>query len=298
MEPVLTLIANPATADLTADLSGAAARALEAAGAVPAETDWLAAGIACDIPFEAPVTDGLREAVRRALDGAPVDLAIQPRTGRRKALLVADMDSTIVTGETLDDLADAVGLRERIAPITARTMAGELDFAQSLRARVAMLAGLPLAALGEARAAVELTPGARTLVQTMKAHGAYTALVSGGFTHFTGHVRERCGFDEDRANRFELRDGQLSGAVVEPILDRDAKLQTLERLCHEKGLPPSAACSVGDGANDIAMLQAAGLGVAFRGKPAARAATAFRVDHGDLTALLYLQGYRGSDFVA
>ena len=262
MEQVLTLIANPARADLTPGLAEAASLALSDQGAAPGEVDWLAPGIACDIPFEAAGSEALRDVVRHALDGAPVDLAVQPRKGRRKALLIADMDSTIVTSETLDDLADAMGLRDRIAPITARTMAGELDFAQSLRERVAMLAGLPLAALEAARATVELTPGARALAQTMKAGGAYTALVSGGFTHFTGDVRARCGFDEDQANRFELRDGQLSGAVVEPILDRDAKLKTLRRLCGEKALAPEAACTVGDGANDIAMLQAAGLGVA------------------------------------
>ena len=297
MEQVLTLIANPVTADLTPDLVESAASTLSTQSATPGLPDWLAPGIACDVPFDAPGPGDLGEAVRQALGGAPVDLAIQPRAGRRKALLVADMDSTIVSSETLDDLADAVGLRDRIAPITARTMAGELDFAQSLRERVAMLAGLPLAALEAARAAVELTPGARTLVQTMKAQGAYTALVSGGFTHFTADVRQRCGFDEDQANRFELCDGELSGAVVAPILDRDAKLQTLRRLCVEKAVAPTAACTVGDGANDIDMLQAAGLGVAYHGKPAARAATPFRIDHGDLTALLHLQGYRRRDFV-
>jgi phosphoserine phosphatase len=297
MSLVLTLIADPAKAELSADLAAAAREALVASGADCTEIDWLAPGVACDIPFAAAEAAVAEAAVRERLAGAPLDLAVQPREGRRKRLLIADMDSTIVTAETLDELADAAGLRERIAAITARSMAGELDFAQSLRERVAMLAGLPVAALDQALARLALTPGARTLVQTMKAQGAYSALVSGGFTQFTAVARQRCGFDEDRANRLALADGRLSGKVVEPILDRDAKLTALQSLCSERAIAPEAACTVGDGANDIPMLQAAGLGVAFRGKPVVRRAARFRIDHGDLTALLYLQGYRREAFV-
>ncbi|MGF1610440.1 MAG: phosphoserine phosphatase SerB, partial [Kiloniellales bacterium] len=256
-----------------------------------------AEGVACDIAFDGADPVAAEAAVRERLTEAPLDIAVQPHAGRQKRLLLADMDSTIITGETLDELAAAAGLRERIAAITARTMAGELDFAQSLRERVAMLAGLPVAALEQALGRMALTPGARTLVQTMKAHGAYTALVSGGFTQFTSVARQRCGFDEDRANQLALAHGSLSGKVEEPILDRDAKLSTLRGLCAERSIAPEAACTVGDGANDIPMLQAAGLGVAFRGKPLVRQAARFRVDHGDLTALLYLQGYRRDRFV-
>jgi phosphoserine phosphatase len=297
MDFVLTLIADPAKADLGAEHAAAASDALAGCGARCGDIDWLAPGIACDVAFAAAGPSLAEAAVRERLTAAAVDVAVQPREGRRKRLLLADMDSTIVTGETLDELAAAAGLRERVAAITARSMAGELDFAQSLRERVAMLAGLPVAALDQALARMALTPGARTLVQTMKAHGAYTALVSGGFTQFTSVARQRCGFDEDRANRLALANGVLAGRVVEPILDRDAKLTALRGLCAERAIAPEAACTVGDGANDIPMLQAAGLGVAFRGKPLVRQAARFRIDHGDLTALLYLQGYRRDDLV-
>lgn len=295
---VLTLIGNPAARPLRDDMVASAAGALAEAGAKCEAADWLAPGIACDLAFDGIDAKAAEAAATDRFSGAPLDLAVQVRDGRRKALLVADMDATIVTTESLDDLAEHAGLRDKIAPITARAMAGELDFAEALRARVAMLAGLPAAALEETLAHLELSPGARTLVQTMKAGGAYTALVSGGFTDFTARVRERCGFDEDQANRLVLVDGRLSGRVVEPVLGRDAKLRLLLDLCDRHGLSTSQACSVGDGANDADMLGAAGLGVAYHGKPPARAATRFRVDHGDLTALLYLQGYRQSEFAA
>jgi len=298
MDSVLTLIADPAAAGLDDALLAAAVEALAEAGARPAPANWLAPGVACDLAFAGGAPDRAEAAVRARLAEAPLDLAVQPAAGRRKALLVADMDSTIVTSETLDELAACAGLKERIAAITARSMAGEVDFVESLRERVAMLKGLPVEALAQVGARTELTPGARTLVRTMKAQGAYTVLVSGGFTAITGSVREACGFDEDLANRLELRDGRLSGKVAEPILDRGAKLAALRRLLAERGLEAAAACAVGDGANDIPMLQAAGLGVAYRGKPAVRAAVRFRVDHGDLTALLYLQGYRADEFTA
>lgn len=298
MTHVLTLVAAPATAPLTADLIALAEDGLRAAGAAPRGREWLAAETACDIAFTGVLTQSLDAALADRLSDQPLDLAMQPATGRRKGLLIADMDSTIVTAETLDELAAKAGFGTEVSAITARAMAGELDFAGALRERVAMLAGLPLQFLDETRDEITLTSGARALVQTMKQHGAVTALVSGGFTHFTDWVRSACGFDRAHANRLAVADGHLAGSVIEPILDRHSKLRTLQALCAENSLPLEAACAVGDGANDLDMLAAAGLGVAFHGKPKVRAAAPFRVDHTDLTALLYFQGYRRQDIAS
>jgi phosphoserine phosphatase len=214
------------------------------------------------------------------------------KRGRRKGLLVADMDSTIVVGETLDELADFAGLKDQIAAITRASMNGEIDFAEALRARVAMLKGLNLDALHRTWARVHLTPGAQELVRTMARHNATTALVSGGFTWFTGRVAERLGFDVHRANTL-LDDGAaLTGEVGEPIVDRDAKLATLRELAAQRNLRMAATLAVGDGANDLAMLREAGLGVAFHAKPIVAAEARARVDHADLRALLFAQGYR------
>jgi len=235
--------------------------------------------------------------LRAALDGAPIDAIVTPAEHRRKRLLIADMDSTIITSETLDELADFAGLKDRIAAITARAMNGELDFKAALRERVGMLRGLPVAALERTWQRVRLTPGARELVATMRAHGAYTALVSGGFSFFTSRVAAMCGFDEHRSNTL-LDDGTaLTGYVAEPILDRDTKLDTLTRLAAQRGLSLGATLAVGDGANDLDMLRAAGLGVAFRAKPVVAAEARARVDHAGLRALLFAQGYRLEDFV-
>jgi phosphoserine phosphatase len=237
-------------------------------------------------------------AVGAALEGALVDAIATPAEGRRKRLLLADMDSTIVTGETLDELADFAGLKQEIAAITRRSMNGEIDFAEALRHRVAMLRGLSLEALERTWARVRLTPGARELVATMRAHGAVTALVSGGFTYFTERVAALAGFDAHFANRL-LDDGEaLTGEVGEPILDRDAKLGALRALAREHGLDLSQTLAVGDGANDLAMLHEAGLGVAFHAKPIVAAEARARVDHGSLRALLFAQGYRASEIVS
>ncbi|MFO7483956.1 phosphoserine phosphatase SerB [Oceanibaculum nanhaiense] len=297
MSFVLTLIADPARQSLDASLIEAAEAALADAGASALSRDWLAEGIALDIALESTDPAQAESALRARLAGAPVDMAIQKPDGRRKKLLLADMDSTIVTSETLDELAAYAGLKDKIAAITARSMNGEIDFATALRERVAMLKGLSADALDKTYAQLELTPGARTLVQTMRQHGAHTALVSGGFTWFTGRVRERCGFHLDRANVLNLEDGVLTGTVAEPILDRDAKLRALNELSAELSIAPEAAVTVGDGANDLAMLKAAGLGVAFRAKPIVAAEARFRLDHTDLTALLYFQGYRKAELV-
>lgn len=292
---VLTLIAASGKATLGPDLAEAMAGALAEAGALVRPADWLAPGAACDLAFsglDAATAEGL---AAERLAGVAIDLAVLPTRGRRKALLVADLESTIIGQEMLDELADSLGLRDQVSAITARAMAGELDFAAALDQRVGLLKGLPEAALETAAGRMTLTPGARQLVATMAAHGAYTALVSGGFTCFAGPVAEACGFDEVVANRLIIEDGRLSGAAARPLVDREAKLATLERLACERGLGLEAACAVGDGANDRALLGAAGLGVAYHGKPVARAAARARIDHGDLTALLYLQGYRQSE---
>lgn len=291
MDHVLTLIApagGPALDPAHLHAARAALKALHASVGTPR---WLKPGEAADLPFADIAADQAEAAARAALGPLRLDLAAQAVEGRRKKLLVADMDSTIVTGETLDELADFAGLKERIAAITARAMNGELDFAEALRARVAMLEGLPAEALERTYERIAITPGAETLVSTMRAHGAVCALVSGGFRFFTSRVRDRVGFHLDQANELLIEGGRLTGRVAEPILDKDAKLATLRRLAAEHALPLSAAVTVGDGANDLPMLKAAGLGVAFRAKPSVAAAARVRVDHADLTALLWIQGY-------
>jgi len=297
MEAVLTVIAPPGSAVLDRGVLEAARAAIRGLGAVVGSPRWLKPGEAADLPFEDIAPEAAEAAARGALGDLPLDLVAQAAAGRRKRLLVADMDSTMVIGETLDELAALAGLKERIAAITARAMAGELDFAQALRERVAMLAGLSETALAETHARLALMPGAATVVATMRKHGAYAALVSGGFRYFTTRVAATLGFDTEEGNTLEVADGALTGRVVEPILDRDAKLATLRRLAASRGLPLSATLSVGDGANDIPMLLAAGLGVAFRAKPAVAAAARVRIDHGDLTALLWAQGYAEAEIV-
>lgn len=294
MDNVLTLIGDSATAALTASDADAAAAAIRAQGGQVGAVDWLAAGIACDLPFDGD--DKASVAVREALAGRPLDIVVQSLAGRRKRLLVADMESTIIENEMLDELAAACGIGPAIAEITARAMAGELDFEDALRERVGMLKGLPESALDEALATIRIMPGAAALVATMRSNGAYCALVSGGFRFFTGWVRERLGFDYDQANRLEFESGHLSGTVTDPILGRDAKREALLRLCAERGIAPAAAITVGDGANDLAMLETAGMGIAFHAKPVVAESAQARIDHGDLTALLYIQGYRRNDF--
>jgi phosphoserine phosphatase len=289
MGHVLTLVADRAATTLTASLI---ARVREAAGG--GSVLVLSPGEAADIFCPAPPD---MEAVAAALEGAAVDAIATKARGRRKGLLVADMDSTIVTSETLDELAAFAGLKEKIAAITRRSMNGEIEFKEALRERVAMLRGLRLDALEETWARTRLTPGARELVATMRAHNATTALVSGGFTFFTSRVAALLGFDHHRANVL-LDDGtRLTGAVAEPILDRDAKLATLHELAAARGLRMTATLAVGDGANDLDMIAAAGLGVAFHAKPIVAKAARARVDHAGLRALLFAQGYHLSQIV-
>ena len=226
-----------------------------------------------------------------------IDAVVVPAAGRRKKLLVADMESTMIENEMLDELADFLGLRKKIAGITARAMNGEIDFAGALNERVALLKGLDVAKLDEAARRIRYVPGGATLVATMKKHGGHCALVSGGFTHFTAMAYKALAFDSHAANGLQHDGRTLSGTVDLPILGKEAKLATLQRLAAEHGLSPADAVAVGDGANDLPMLKAAGLGVAFHAKPVVAAEVPARIDHGDLTALLYLQGYRRADFV-
>jgi phosphoserine phosphatase len=297
MTHVATLIAHPAQ-PIADDIGRQAARQLPAAGA-PA---WLDPGSALDIPFTPPDDNNNRiiaETLRGVLRGAPIDVVVQQAAGRRKRMLLADMDSTMIGQECVDELADFVGQKARVAAITERAMRGEIEFAPALRERVALLAGLPACVVDEVIAKrITLTPGGRTLVQTMRRHGAYTCLVSGGFTVFTARIATLIGFDENRGNQLIVgKDGRFLGTVAEPVLGRDAKLETLRELRGKLGLAPSETLVVGDGANDLKMIGDAGLGIAFRAKPLVAEAAAARIDYGDLTALLYAQGYRREAFV-
>lgn len=285
MHHVLTLVAAPEAPLTPARL----ARLRDAARA--AAPILLAPGIAADLPCPTPPDPAQ---IAAAIGDAPIDWAILPAQGRQKQLLIADMDSTIVTGETLDELAAEAGLDAQVAAITQQSMEGRLDFAQALRARVAMLRGLDLAALERTWQGVRLSPGARTLVATMRAHGARCALVSGGFTFFTARVAALCGFDTHQANTL-LDDGAaLTGAVAEPILDRDAKRAALHRLAAAWHTPLAATLAIGDGANDLAMIEDAGLGLAYRAKPIAAAAADAQIRFTDLTTALYFQGYHAT----
>jgi phosphoserine phosphatase len=292
MNPVLLLIARPGSRALDETV-------IETVGRLaPGAPRWLAEAEALELPLEPGEVGGLEEDVRRALAGRPVDVAVVPGGNRRKRLLLADMDSTIIEQEVVDELATVAGVGAEVSAITERTMRGELEFEPSLVERVALLAGLPATAIETIIAErISFAPGGRTLVATMKAHGAFTAIVSGGFTAFSGHVAEALGFDSHEANTLIIEDGCLTGRVTEPVLGKSAKVKTLNRLTAKLGIANEEVIAVGDGANDIAMLQLAGLGVAFRAKPAVRAAADVRIDHADLTALLYLQGYRQDELL-
>ncbi|HZC56437.1 MAG TPA: phosphoserine phosphatase SerB [Xanthobacteraceae bacterium] len=302
---VATLISHPDRPAVTDALAQKVARYLPHGRPV----DWLAPGVATDIAFlvdefedsnagEEELLKDLTRDVRDIIGGEPVDVVIQPHDGRRKKLFLADMDSTMIGQECIDELADYAGFKDRVAAITERAMRGEIAFEPALRERVALLKGLPAAVIDQVIAErIRLTPGGPTLVATMRANGAYSCLVSGGFTAFTSKIAAMIGFDEDQANTLLVdAAGNLTGAVADPVLGREAKLRTLNALRGRLGLARQDTLAVGDGANDIPIITAAGLGVAYHAKPAVKEAAAARIDHGDLTALLYVQGYRREEF--
>jgi phosphoserine phosphatase len=290
----LELIASLIAADrLDESAISAAEVALREGGYELGGRQWVEPGCACDL-----LISGSAEEVRRVLEGRQVDVVVQPAGSRSKRLLVADMDSTMITVECIDELADYAGLKPEVAAVTEAAMRGELDFAEALEARVRLLAGLDEAVIGRCLAErVRLTPGARTLVRTMKARGATCLLVSGGFTAFAEPVAAEIGFDRAMANRLAVAEGRLTGRVLPPITGAEAKREALDQTARELGLTMQDVLAVGDGANDIPMLQAAGLGVAYRAKPAARAAADAAIEHNDLTALLYAQGVPRREWV-
>ena len=293
---VATLIADPIRSALSDALIARAAQALPGFAA----TRWLEPGIAADLFFQGDdaALSLAGERLHAVLAGEQIDAIAQSAHGRRKKLLVADMDSTLIGQECVDELAARIGAGAHVAAITERAMRGEIAFEPALRERVALLAGLPETVIAQVlQSAITVTPGARALVQTMRANGAYAAIVSGGFTQFTDAIARRLGFQEHRANQLVVEHGRLAGRVAEPILGRDAKLATLRELRAQRGLAAHETLAVGDGANDLAMLEEAGLGVAYRAKPAVAAAAHARLDYTDLTALLYAQGYARSAFV-
>jgi phosphoserine phosphatase len=295
MSLVATLICHPANPALDSTVVDGARAILSQAG--PAH--WLFDEVAVDIPFDSsePIA-AIVARLQQARGDLPIDVVVQPRIDRRKKLFLADMDSTMIGQECIDELADFAGLKAHVAAITERAMRGEIAFEPALRERVALLKGLPVSVVDDVlKQRITLTPGGRELVATMRAHGGYTCLISGGFTLFTNAVAAMIGFQENRANELKVADGKLSGEVAEPILGRAAKLATLIELRESFDLDNLDTLVVGDGANDLGMIEEAGLGVAYHAKPAVAAAAAARIDHGDLTALLYAQGYRREEFV-
>jgi len=292
---VATLLADPSEPAVTGEIVALAAQAL----GQETEQVILARGIAADLVISrAQDVKAVEAALRQAVQDRPIDIVVQPSAHRRKRLFLADMDSTMIGQECIDELADYVGLKAEVSEITERAMRGEIAFEPALRERVALLKSLPVSVVSEIiEKRITLTPGGTALVRTMRANGAYTCLVSGGFTLFTGPIGTTIGFHEDRSNRLILNGEKLAGLVEEPILGREAKLATLIELRTRFGLAPHETMAVGDGANDLAMLGEAGLGVAFRAKPAVAAAAHARLDHADLSALLYVQGYQADDIV-
>ena len=296
MSLVATLICNPNNPALDSTVVDGARAILGGAGPV----HWLWNEVAVDIPFESsePIP-AIVARLQAAREDLPIDVVVQPQLDRRKKLFLADMDSTMIGQECIDELADFAGLKAHVSDITERAMRGEIAFEPALRERVALLKGLPVSVVDEVLAKrITPTPGGRELVMTMRAKGAYTCLISGGFTLFTNAVAAMIGFQENRANTLDVADGKFSGTVAEPIVGRETKLATLVELRESFDLDNLDTLVAGDGANDLGMIQQAGLGVAYHAKPAVAAAAHARIDHGDLTALLYAQGYHRDEFVS
>ena len=294
---VATLISAPASV-----LDDAALTRATLALNDPGKPIWLDPGVAADIPFTGPAGNDNRlvaEQIRSALGDRAVDVVVQPVEGRRKKLFLADMDSTMIGQECIDEMADFVGKKAEVSAVTERAMRGEIEFVPALKARVALLKELPDTIADEVIASrITLTPGAKTAIATMRKHGAYTCLVSGGFTIFTQRIAKMIGFDEERSNVLGAANGKLTGEVQEPVFGREAKRVTLIELRTKFKLSNIETMATGDGANDLDMISEAGLGVAYHAKPAVAAAAPARVEHGDLTALLYIQGYARAEFAS
>ena len=293
MNMVLTLIAG---AHGASGLPGLVAAIADALG-IPAEPVWLAPGEACDLVFDALGCAAVEGVARALIKNGNIDVLVQPLAERRKRLLVADMESTIIENEMLDELADFLGLRSQISEITRRAMNGEIDFVAALEARVALLTGMEHRVLEAAAERIRVTPGARALIATMRAAGAVTALVSGGFTIFAEHVAAELGFDRVVANHLDITAGRIVGTVRQPIVTGETKRQTLLALAAEQRIPLERTMAVGDGANDLPMLATAGAGIAFRAKPLVASTARWRIDYADLTGLLYAQGYRSDEII-
>ena len=297
MAIILTLVADPDRLALTDAIVAGVTDAVSGAGGLVAAPHWLGPDQACDLAvtgLEAPRVQGLAEA---ALAGHPVDLLAQPAAAsRRKRVLLADMDSTMVPLETLDEMAADAGLADRVVPITRRAMNGEIDFAEALAERLALFAGQPERLLTQVLARTPLSPGAAVAVRTMRAHGTFCQLISGGFTVFTQHVADVAGFEAHEANELEIEAGRLTGRLIGPVVTKDRKLALLQAMLQRFSVGADTVVAVGDGANDLPMLTAAGLGVAYRAKPTVRAACAARIDHTDLRTLLFYQGYTVAEF--
>lgn len=293
---MLSLISAPDAAELTPVLIERVNHGLDAAGAQAGPLAWLAPERAAEIPFEGDDAAVLEELRRRLID-VPIDINVLRAAGRRKKLLLSDMDATAIVGETLDELSTFTPHKAEIDNLTRQSVNGLMSFTETLIARMELMRGLPVDALAKTWAKVEPTPGMKVAIATMRAHGAYTALVSGGFTYFTSRVRALIGFDCDIANGLELIDGRLTGRIPPPIIDAAGKAELLRRLTIERGLAQPETLAIGDGANDIPMLKAAGLGIAFCGKPKVKQAVPIWLDYAGPTGLLYLQGYKRSEFV-
>jgi len=292
-------ISSAQDACLSPSIMDEARRALANLNADVGDTNWLAPNVAADLHFSGPSTDDAKRMVEEVFNTLPVDLGFLPADSGVKKLLLADMDSTIISVECIDELADFANLKEQVSAITEAAMRGELDFNEALASRVALLKDMDIAVLEQCyEERVRYNAGARILIKTMRAKGAYCALVSGGFTFFTGRVAETLGFHMHRSNELGVLSGKLTGTVVPPISNAQTKLDSLNKLLSTKGLKAEQSIAVGDGANDIPMLEAAGLSVAYHAKPKAQDVAQVAINHGDLTALLYLQGIAKSEFEA